>query len=112
MGFYHIRVSSSEKAAFHIESPGIQGYIIGRSDENSDYQPDIDLASYDAREKGVSRRHVALVRYQGITHVLDLHSVNGTYVNGKKLGSETPHPLQSGDQVRLGNLELTFIQVE
>jgi pSer/pThr/pTyr-binding forkhead associated (FHA) protein len=112
MGLYDIRVSNSDKTAFQIESPGTQGYIIGRSDESSEYQPDIDLATYNARDKGVSRRHVALVRYQGITHVLDLHSVNGTYVNGKKLASDTLHPLQSGDQVRLGNLELTFIQVE
>jgi pSer/pThr/pTyr-binding forkhead associated (FHA) protein len=111
MALYDIRVSSSEQSAFQIESPGTQGYIIGRSDESSEYKPDIDLAGYNARDKGVSRRHVALIRYQGVTHVLDLHSVNGTYINGKKLPSDVPHPLHSGDEVRLGNLELTFIQV-
>jgi pSer/pThr/pTyr-binding forkhead associated (FHA) protein len=112
MGVYDIRVSSSEQAAFQIESPGTQGYIIGRSDESSEYQPDIDLAGYNAREEGVSRRHAALVRYQGITQLLDLHSVNGTYINGKRLAADTLHPVQSGDKIRLGNLELTFIQVE
>jgi pSer/pThr/pTyr-binding forkhead associated (FHA) protein len=111
MAQYEIRVLGGEQAAFRIDAPGTQGYIIGRSDEGSEYTPDIDLTYFNARDKGVSRRHVALVRYRGVTHIVDLHSVNGTYVNGKRLQSDIPHPLNSGDEIRLGNLEMTFIQV-
>ena len=103
-----IRVLHSEKAVIYLEAPTTEGYVIGRSDDASSYVPDIDLASFDAREKGVSRRHSALVRYQGTTCVVDLNSVNGTFLDGRRLIPDVPHPVGKSSEVTLGTLSLTI----
>ncbi len=48
----------------------------------------------------LSRRHAELVRQGGHLLVRDLGSTNGTYVNGRKIDSDTP--LQAGDAVQFG----------
>ncbi len=106
-----IRVSNSENAVIYLEPPASEGYVIGRSDEASSYVPDIDLVHYDAREKGVSRRHSALVRFQGAACVVDLNSVNGTFVDGKRLAPDTPHPIGRSCNLTLGTLSLTISNV-
>lgn len=90
-----------------------EGYTLGRADHEVEYQPDIDLAPFGARESGVSRRHAALVRYGSGEQVflLDLNSVNGTFVNDQKLEPDDPHPLAFGDHIRLGALILTIAPV-
>lgn len=107
-GTLEIRIAGSEQPNLHIESPGSEGYTIGRSDSNSSYIPDIDLAGYSALERGVSRRHAALVRYRGVVHVIDLESVNGTFLNGERLLPDTPYALKAGDQLSLANLNLSI----
>jgi hypothetical protein len=104
-----LRVSSDGRGSFRLEAPQDEGYIIGRTDEASDFKPDIDLAAYGGREQGVSRRHAAFVRYRGAIHILDLNSVNGTFLNGKKLTPETPYPLNAGDSLKLGNMNLAVM---
>jgi pSer/pThr/pTyr-binding forkhead associated (FHA) protein len=101
-----IRVADSERIAFQIETPLVEGCVIGRSDENAQYVPDIDLAPYDSREKGVSRRHAALVTYHGQPHIIDLFSVNGTYLDGHRLPPDQPHPLGQVNELRLGMLDV------
>ncbi|MBK8033865.1 MAG: FHA domain-containing protein [Anaerolineae bacterium] len=103
-----VRVANSENAVISIDPPAAEGYVIGRSDEASSYVPDIDLVQYDAREKGVSRRHSALVRFQGATCVIDLNSVNGTFVDGKRLAPDSPHPIGRSCNVTLGTLTLSI----
>ena len=50
----------------------------------------------------VSRHHAQLtVDNMGNVRITDLNSVNGTYVNGKKITSDTP--LRPGDTVRIAN---------
>lgn len=98
--------------SFRIDAPATEGYIIGRSDANSSYCPDIDLAACNALEKGVSRRHAALVRYQGFIHILDLNSVNGTFLNGERLQPDVPYLLNSDDELRLGTLNIAFVKAK
>lgn len=93
-------------------APGASGYIIGRTDKNSRFIPDIDLAPYDGLNHGVSRRHIALVSYRGGIHIVDLASVNGTFINERRIYPETPSPLQPGDVIRLGTINLSLIKVE
>jgi pSer/pThr/pTyr-binding forkhead associated (FHA) protein len=98
--------SGDSPPGFQIDVGSGEGWVIGRSDSKSSYIPDIDLASYNGLEKGVSRRHAAFVRYQGKVHILDLNSVNGTYLNGEKLVSEVPYLLNNGDEITLASLNL------
>ncbi|HLU11774.1 MAG TPA: FHA domain-containing protein [Oceanobacillus sp.] len=103
---------SDEGVVYRLDTPTVQGYILGRSDEHSDFAPDVDLANYGARDKGVSRRHAALVRYHGRLHILDLNSVNGTFLNGTRLLSDNPYPVSAGDEIRIGTLNLRIERVK
>jgi DNA-binding winged helix-turn-helix (wHTH) protein len=57
----------------------------------------------------VSRRHARLTVASGAPAVLqDLGSKNGTWVAGRRLESD-PAPLKDGDVLRLGKVELVFL---
>jgi pSer/pThr/pTyr-binding forkhead associated (FHA) protein len=88
--------------------PGKTEIIIGREDPVSNIFPDIDLTNHGGDEKGISRRH-ARVFVQGAQVLIeDLNSTNFSYVNQQKLMPGQPHPLNSGDEVRLGRVKLHF----
>jgi len=95
---------------FRVDAPGVEGYVFGRSDSTSSYEPDIDLFEHGAQDMGVSRRHAVLLRHRGIIHIMDLDSVNGTFVNGKRLSPNVPYVFNIGDKVSLANLEVTISQ--
>jgi len=103
-----LQVVDERNALIEIDAPDVEGYIIGRSEAASSLPPDVDLLNYRARERGVSRRHAALVRFKGDIHLLDLGSVNGTFVNNHRLPPETPHLLHEGDRITLGELNLVI----
>ena len=54
----------------------------------------------------VSRNHARLFFHNGQWSIEDMGSANGTFVNGKRV--ERPIPLQSGDQLRLGDDFIAF----
>jgi pSer/pThr/pTyr-binding forkhead associated (FHA) protein len=53
----------------------------------------------------VSRRHAELRCTNGEVHIIDLGSLNGTYVNGEMVESAL---LVHGDKLQCGKFELTF----
>jgi pSer/pThr/pTyr-binding forkhead associated (FHA) protein len=55
----------------------------------------------------VSRRHAALVKASGGWTIEDLGSLNGTYVNRRRV--ERAH-LADGDEVQIGKYRLTFLE--
>ena len=55
----------------------------------------------------VSRRHAQFDTRGGNVSVTDLGSINGTFVNGRRIGVQ-PEPLRSGDSVRIGNSTILF----
>jgi hypothetical protein len=80
--------------------------VIGRFDPNSQKRPDLDLSPYGAIDKGISRLHAAVRRGEDTLTLIDLGSVNGTYLNGQRLAPSQPRVLRDGDEVRLGKLVL------
>src|SRR5262245_16103633 len=67
--------------------------------------PDNDLV---LEEIWVSRRHCAvLVHASGGCELHDTASLNGTFVNGRRVGR--PVPLASGDRIRVCEHELLFV---
>lgn len=76
--------------------------VIGRNE--GDVIVEVDLTDYDAKDKGVSRRHVHMDAMQRPIVVIDLDSYNGTFINGEKLIPERPYTLKSGDELRMGRL--------
>jgi len=79
---------------------------IGRLDPASASFPDVDLTRDGGLEKGVSRRHVKIIKQGGEVLIKDIGSINGTFLNGRKLKPYFPQVLKSGDVLQLGNLAL------
>jgi len=79
---------------------------IGRLDPASDSFPEVDLTSDGGLRKGVSRRHAKITKRGEEVFVEDLGSMNGTFLNRKKLTPYLPQVLKNGDELQLGGLIL------
>lgn len=79
---------------------------LGRSQDGMIGKPDIDLAPYNAFERGVSRWHAILKRDDQILTVTDTTSANGTWLNGQRLRPGVPQVLADGDTLWLGQLRM------
>ncbi|HET6506358.1 MAG TPA: FHA domain-containing protein [Baekduia sp.] len=66
-------------------------------------RPDSDVFLDDVT---VSRDHALIVRRGDEFHLDDLGSLNGTYVNRRRIES---HPLADGDELQVGKYKLTFL---
>jgi len=73
---------------------------IGRGDDNN----------VRIRDDTVSLTHATLLRKQGVWFVVDLRSMNGTFVDGSRVSGE--RELHPGARVRLGAVELVFRAIE
>jgi len=82
----------------------VQEIRVGRTDPESDVVPELDLAQDDGLEKGVSRFHATIKASNRGIVLIDLGSTNGTVLNTYRLPAKQPYPLQSGDEVRFGDL--------
>ena len=69
---------------------------IGRS-------PDADVFLDDVT---VSRDHAVLVRRSARWYLDDFGSLNGTYVNRRRIES---HRLEDGDELQVGKYKLTYL---
>lgn len=84
--------------------------VIGRGVRGSAMVPDVDLGPLGGEGLGVSRLHLTL-RYDGDHHtitLLDMGSVNGTYVNGQRLHPHEVRVVRDTDELRLGRFVLTI----
>lgn len=79
---------------------------IGRSDAKSDVAPNIDLKPFGAEQLGVSRRHLNIKLDTEGVMVEDLHSVNGTRLNGTRIEPGRAYVVRHGDQLMIGGMEL------
>lgn len=82
--------------------------LLGRYDSVTGYRPEVDLTEEDVN-RNVSRRHARLVYKEGSHYVAEeIGSMNGTYLNGKKLSTGVLTPIQDGDELLLCRVPLTF----
>jgi pSer/pThr/pTyr-binding forkhead associated (FHA) protein len=81
------------------ESFPIEGdrMTIGRSPDASVFLDDVT----------VSRNHALLVRRRDGLYLDDLGSLNGTYVNRRRIES---HRLQNGDELQVGKYKLSYLE--
>jgi pSer/pThr/pTyr-binding forkhead associated (FHA) protein len=101
------QVASSEGGALVVRTGGgrsgetfpIEGerITIGRSPEANVFLDDVT----------VSRNHALLVRRRDGLYLDDLGSLNGTYVNRRRIES---HKLQNGDELQVGKYKLTYLE--
>ncbi len=78
---------------------------VGRSDAVTGIHPDIDLSTVDPK-RSVSRRHARLRREEdgSLSVIEDVGTMNGTFVNGVRLSTGRPHPVEPGDTVIFGTV--------
>jgi hypothetical protein len=86
--------------------PRTQTALIGRSDPNAKLYVDVDLTGKDGQAYGVSRRHARVHYISGHYEMEDVESLNGTYINGRKMRPYLSEVLHEGDEVKLGDLTL------
>lgn len=91
----------------HILSTPIAAHplVAGRADEQ--HRPDIDLSAVCPSERAISRSHAAFTIHDNELHIEDLHSTNGTRINGFQLLAGRVYRLRSGDEIELGALRFT-----
>jgi hypothetical protein len=64
-------------------------------------------AALPLKDRAMSRRHSVLLYAQDIGfQLVDLNSMNGSFVNGVRI--QQRHSLKDGDRIRLGSINFTF----
>ncbi len=82
--------------------------LVGRIDPVTGIAPDIDLTTID-NNRSSSRRHAKLFVADGEYYVIEeIGTMNGTFVNGKKISTGDPVALKDGDEVKFGLTPLAF----
>jgi hypothetical protein len=95
-----------DATARELEVALIKPIRLGRLDPRQDIFPEIDLTEAHALEQGVSRLHACIFRRGDSVEIEDLGSTNGTLLNGVRLAPYIPQPLEDGDQLQLGRLQV------
>ena len=92
----------------YIDSRG--EFVIGRKSGGTSKALELDdlldLSPLGGYSRGVSRRHVSIRCMEQGYEILDLGSVNGTWLNDERLAPHKYYPLASGSRLRLGGMRL------
>lgn len=101
----HIHGSSD---AVRVDLENDLDMIIGRYDMAAQQAPAIDLTSYGAADKGVSRQHAQLTYNNNVLRITDLDSANFSYLNNQKLIPHQARIVRDGDELRLARMVMTI----
>lgn len=84
--------------------------LIGRTDPVTGFTPDIDLTRIDS-VRSVSRRHAKLIYQEGNFFLSEEPgTLNGTFVNSKKILSGVQVPIKTGMIITFGMVRLKFVE--
>lgn len=75
------------------------GIVIGRASQ-SEEQPDI---AFPSECKGIGRKHARIEYQAGTYYLVDLNSVNHTFLNGQQLAPNQPYALWPGCEITFTN---------
>jgi CRP-like cAMP-binding protein len=82
--------------------------LIGRFDSVTGTSPEVDLTKED-QSRNISRRHARIVQKDGRFFVAEeIGTMNGTFLNGKKMPNGVLTPIKDGDELTLCRLVLNF----
>lgn len=98
--------------AFYVDGHSMPAYmdsqsefVLGRS-AGPTPEPLLDLAPFGGYSLGLSRRHALIRRTANGYEVMDLGSVNGTWLDDEKLIPHQPRSVLSGSHLRLGRMRI------
>ncbi len=89
-----------------VELPLHSTIHLGRKNPTLDFDPEVDLSNDGNSARAVSRLHARIVKQDDKVVVEDLGSTNGTFINGIKLYPQHAYPLNDGDVLQLGTLQI------
>lgn len=92
-----------------LELSGRREFTVGRGIKGQLILPDVDLEKFNALEMGVSRLHAVIKVSEASVMLMDLGSSNGTYINGIPIKDHQEMPINHGDIIGLGKLELEVL---
>jgi predicted component of type VI protein secretion system len=69
---------------------------------------DPDLAEAVFQDRSVSRKHARIVAADGVYRIFDCDSTSGTWINYSPVPPQVGQPLQNGDLINLGRVQLRF----
>lgn len=81
-----------------VVSPVSSSWLVGRS----------TVCPIQLSDRSVSRRHAVVGHSPSGFYITDLGSLNGTWVNDRRLGSAERIELQDGDLVQFGTIQIEF----
>jgi len=81
--------------------------LVGRLDPVRGLLPEIDLTAIDP-QVSTSRRHARILCQEGQFLIVAEQATNGTFVNGQRLEPNQAQPLQPGDQISFGAVQMLF----
>jgi len=102
---WHVVIMPTEAPRDFLALELLGDTVIG-SNDLSEVNLDVNLAAFHGYDYGVSRRHVLLRPTRDKLYAIDLHSTNGTAVNGMPSPVGEAHALRDGDLLSLGCLHL------
>lgn len=83
--------------------------LLGRESVADSIFPEVDLTSVDP-EGYISRRHAQIQKQDNDYTIMDLNSMNGTFVNNKILLKDETYTLANDDEIRVGKTVLRLMQ--
>lgn len=83
-----------------------QEIIIGRKPREGDPDVTVDLEDYDGHKLGVSRHHALIKHFKNTLTLVDLDSINGTFVNDRRALPTKRYAILHGDEITVGRLKL------
>ncbi len=99
----HLKIGTSKRI---VELTLNKTITLGRVDAANSVFPEIEVSDEGEASKTVSRRHARILRQDDIVIIEDLASINGTFLNGKRLDPYIPEQIQNGDVVHLGKVSI------
>lgn len=96
-----------------ITTQSVRSFILGRaSSELKTSEALVDLTRFGALELGISRVHARIRQAKGNYQIIDLGSSNGTWLENQRLVPKQPYPLESGDRIRIGRLNILVFYLQ
>ncbi|MGJ3240006.1 MAG: FHA domain-containing protein [Anaerolineae bacterium] len=86
--------------------------VLGRQPRADDPPVTVDVEAFDGHDLGVSRHHAMIKHIKDNLVLVDLDSINGTFINGRRAMPLKRYNLLDGDTITLGRLtlEIRFAQ--
>lgn len=97
-----VGLAPSKPLGIEVASDIVMGLV-----RSLDSRPDLDLDLFGGYDSGVSRRHAMIRPSRDKLYLIDLHSTNGTRINGAPVEPGIPCPIENGDIISLGMLTFT-----